>query len=119
MDYLRDHPEEAGSVSVRLTDVRSDVGVQASTLAWFVSLSALERWAHTHPTHLAILEGAAALAQRFAPDMALLLGHEVYVPSGEDVVLEYANCHGATGFLPFADLMEDARSRGASSSLSA
>jgi hypothetical protein len=108
-DFLRDHPEETGCVSARMVDVvaagSDEMGIQTQTLAWFTSLAALERWTHSHPTHLAILAAFGELAERFAPDIHVLLGHEVYVPSGDQVTLEYANCHGSTGFLPFADAM--------------
>lgn len=102
VDYLAANPQETGCLSARLADLvlSHDDRVQTATLAWFLSLSHLERWAHSHPTHLAIFKSAGELIARFAPDIHVTLGHEVYVaPEGSR--MEYLNCHGQTGLLPF------------------
>ncbi|WP_182886058.1 phenylacetaldoxime dehydratase family protein [Microbispora sp. H10885] len=96
------NPQETGCLSARLADliVSNDDRVQTATLAWFLSLSHLERWAHSHATHLAIFKSAGELIARFAPDIHVTLGHEVYV-APEGGRMEYLNCHDQTGFLPY------------------
>ncbi|MEU0487358.1 phenylacetaldoxime dehydratase family protein [Streptosporangium sp. NPDC006013] len=102
VDYLTANPREAGCLSARLADltVSNDTKVQTATLAWFLSLSHLERWTHSHPTHLAIYKSAGELIARFAPDIHVTLGHEVYVVP-EGALMEYLNCHEQTGLLPY------------------
>lgn len=102
VEYLRDNPRDASCVSARLVEmVDEDAQIQTQTLAWFLGLADLERWAHHHPTHHAILNGMTAFAERYDLNIQIVLGHEVYVaPAGYSHV-EYANCHPHTGFLRF------------------
>jgi len=101
-EYLRDNPRESNCVSARLTELtEADSQIQTQTLAWFLSLADLERWAHSHPTHLAILKGFGAFAERHNLEPDVLLGHEVFVLPSEMMNLEYSNCHAQTGFLRF------------------
>jgi len=101
-EYLRDNPHESNCVSSRLTELpAADSQIQAQTLAWFLSLSDLERWAHRHPTHLAILKGFGDFAERHNLEVDVLLGHEVFVLPSATMTLEYSNCHSQTGFLRF------------------
>lgn len=103
-DYLRDHPLETNCISARLMEhvpCGESSFVQSDTIAWFLSLKDLERWTHHHPTHAAIYGGVFKLMQRFDFRMRLNLGHEVAVVPQGHTILEYANCHPATGFLPF------------------
>ncbi|GAA2887386.1 phenylacetaldoxime dehydratase family protein [Streptosporangium fragile] len=101
VEYLAGNPHETGCLSARLVDltVSNDDRMQTATLAWFLSLSHLERWAHSHPTHIAIYRSFGEFAARFAPDIHMTLGHEVYVVP-EGALMEYLNCHGQTGLLP-------------------
>jgi len=100
--YLRDNPRDANCVGARLVDMQ-DPGaqIQTQTLAWFLGLEDLERWAHEHPTHHAILNGMSGFAERYNLDIQIVLGHEVYVVPTGCSHLEYANCHPQTGFLRF------------------
>lgn len=102
VEYLRDNPRDTNCISARLVDMLDEgAQIQTQTLAWFVGLADLERWAHEHPTHHAILNGMAAFAERYDLDIQVVLGHEVYVvPAGHSHV-EYTNCHPRTGFLRF------------------
>lgn len=77
----------------------NDDRMQTATLAWFLSLSHLERWTHSHPTHIAIYRSFGEFAAQFAPDIHMTLGHEVYV-APEGTAMEYLNCHDRTGLLP-------------------
>jgi hypothetical protein len=103
-DYLRDNPLETNCISARLLEhVASEDSsfVQSDTIAWFLTLKDLERWTHHHRTHAAIYGGVFKLMNRFEYRMRLNLGHEVAVVPQGQAVLEYANCHPRTGFLPF------------------
>jgi aldoxime dehydratase len=103
-NYLRDHPLETNCISARMIEeVHAGASnfVQSETLAWFLTLKDLERWTHHHPTHAAIYGGVFKLMQKFDFKMRLNLGHEVIVVPEGQALLEYANCHPGTGFLPF------------------
>lgn len=102
VEYLRDNPRDTNCVGARLVDMLDpDAQIQTQTLAWFLGLEDLERWAHEHPTHHAILSGMSSFAERYQLDMQIVLGHEVYVVPRECSHLEYSNCHPQTGFLRF------------------
>ncbi|WP_037672368.1 phenylacetaldoxime dehydratase family protein [Streptomyces griseus] len=100
---VQGEPLDTGCLSIRKIDVRhpADAQVQTATLAWWQSLAHLEAWAHEHPTHLAILQSFGELARHFAPDVTVVLGHEVYVVPAGGARAEYLNCHDRTGLLPF------------------
>lgn len=102
VEYLRDNPRDANCISARLVEMLDPAAqIQTQTLAWFLGLEYLERWAHEHPTHHAILNGMTEFAQRYDLNIQVVLGHEVYVaPRGYSHV-EYSNCHPGTGFLRF------------------
>ena len=101
-EYLRDNPRESNCVSSRLVELTAaDSQIQTQTLAWFLSLADLERWAHRHPTHLAILKGFGDFAERHNLEIDVLLGHEVFVLPSAMMNIEYSNCHAQTGFLRF------------------
>ena len=102
VEFLRDNPRDTNCVSARLVDMLdSRAQIQTQTLAWFLGLEYLERWAHEHPTHHAILNGMTAFAERYDMNVELVLGHEVYVAPQGYSHAEYSNCHPATGFLRF------------------
>lgn len=104
VDHLVSHPQETGCLTSRLTSITSPTTtlVQTTNLAWFRSLWHLEQWAHQHPTHLAILKSFGELAREFAPDVSIVLGHEVFVVAAGTGIGRYLNCHAATGLLPHA-----------------
>jgi hypothetical protein len=102
VEYLRDNPRDSNCVGARLVEMLdADAQIQTQTLAWFLGLEDLERWAHEHPTHHAILSGMGAFAERYDLDMQIVLGHEVYVVPEGCSHIEYSNCHPQTGFLRF------------------
>jgi len=109
MDYLRDHATETGCFSCRLMqepDPEGSPSRRTFALAHFVSLGALERWAATHETHLAIFDEFLAMAGELGPAMRLRLWHEVYVLPEHAGRFEYLNCHPDTGLLPFEPPIE-------------
>jgi aldoxime dehydratase len=74
MNFLRDHPDETGCCDLRFAEETDDSGSPLKKtfgLGYFLTLGHLEKWASTHPTHLA----------------------------GQ--VFEYLNCHPETGLLTY------------------
>lgn len=71
---------------------------QTFGLSFWHSLADLERWAESHPTHLAIFGAAMKFLQANA-GAKLRLSHEVAVVSREQQYYEYNNCHPTTGML--------------------
>jgi len=65
----------------------------------FQSLGHLERWAHDHPTHLAIYARAMAERKKYQDRLELRTYHEIYVLN-EATEFRYLNCHSETGLLP-------------------
>jgi aldoxime dehydratase len=109
MNYLRDHASETGCFSCRfMHELEADgtASPRSFALAHFVSLGHLERWAASHPTHLAIFEEFLAMATELGPAMRLRLWHEVYVLPRGAGRFEYLNCHPGTGLLPFEEPVE-------------
>jgi aldoxime dehydratase len=68
-------------------------------LAWFDDLSNLERWAKTHPTHVAIFGGFMQYVQTLNFQVQLRLYHEIAVIPSEAQYFEYLNCHPGSGLL--------------------
>ena len=101
--FLAGHPTESRCLSARLVRY-ADPGPSrpnTETIAWFTSLADLEHWVHDHPTHKAIFDATHAHAARFAPEMRLLLGHEVIVAPAGGAWASYAGCHDDTGLMPY------------------
>ena len=101
--FLAGHPTETRCLSARLVryDDPGPSRPNTETLAWFTSLADLEHWVHNHPTHKAIFDATHAHAARFAPEMRLLLGHEVIVAPAGGAEAMYVGCHGDTGLMPY------------------
>ncbi|MEP6241476.1 phenylacetaldoxime dehydratase family protein [Erythrobacter sp.] len=103
MTYLRENPVDTGCCSLRqVTCLEADGSAQeeAYSLGIFLTYRHLERWAHDHPTHLAIYTRALAERKKYQENLELLTYHEICVLN-EDVRFEYINCHPDTGLLPY------------------
>ena len=72
---------------------------EAYAMGHFQSLTHLEKWAHEHPTHLAIYTRALAERTKYQDDLELRTYHEVFVLD-QTTDFRYLNCHGKTGLLP-------------------
>jgi hypothetical protein len=110
MDFLRDHPDETGCCDMRLAAEVAAGGAPVEKsfgLGYFLSLAHLERWAESHPTHLAIFHRFLAMAGRHKA-LDLRLWHEVAVLPGAGQRFEYVNCHPQTGLLPYFPAEEPA-----------
>ncbi len=68
-------------------------------MSWWKSLAALERWAESHPTHVAIFGAAMKVLSTLGPAAKLKLYHEVTVLRADEQRFEYLNCHEGTGLL--------------------
>jgi aldoxime dehydratase len=102
MDYLRDEGQEIGCLANRYMTVvdREDRALEKSYgMSWWRSLADLERWAESHPTHLAIFGAAMKYLGKVGAAAQLKLYHEVTVASASEQYFEYYNCHSKTGML--------------------
>lgn len=101
MDFLTSDGSSIGCYSNRyMTSSDGDGRLleQSFGLSFWHSLHDMERWAETHPTHLAIFGSAMRFLQANA-GAKLRLSHEVAVLSHHQQYFEYNNCHARTGML--------------------
>ena len=70
--------------------------------AHFDSLTRLEDWAESHPTHLRIFGRFIELATELQGNIKLKLWHEVTVVPADMQEFEYVNCDPRTGFMPYS-----------------
>ena len=68
-------------------------------MSWWRSLDALERWAESHPTHVAIFGAAMKYLSTSGPAARLRLYHEVSVVTADEQYFEYVDCRPGTGLL--------------------
>ena len=102
MDFLRDQGRSIGCYANRyMTVVGPDrVATEKSYgMSWWKSLSALERWAESHPTHVRIFGAAMKYLSTLGPAAKLRLYHEVTVARADEQLFEYVDCHPQTGML--------------------
>lgn len=71
---------------------------QSFGLSFWHSLADMEKWAESHPTHVAIFRAAMKFLQTNA-GAKLRLSHEVAVVPRNRQYYEYNNCHPTTGML--------------------
>jgi aldoxime dehydratase len=60
-------------------------------LGFFLTLPHLEKWASTHPTHLAIFTRFLTMVREHGANLKLKLWHEVSVLPDTDQLFEYIN----------------------------
>lgn len=102
MDFLRDQGLSIGCFANRYMRVVGAQGQDADKsfgMSWWKSLAALERWAESHPTHVAIFGAAMKYLSALGPAARLKLYHEVSVAAADEQLFEYFNCHPGTGML--------------------
>jgi len=99
MDFLRTEGAAIGCHSNRyLTIVEDGRSVDRTFgLSWWRSLAALERWAESHPTHVAIFGAAMRYLSTTGPAARLRLYHEVSVVAADELYAEYVDCRPGTG----------------------
>ncbi|MDR6688329.1 aldoxime dehydratase [Arthrobacter sp. 1088] len=101
MDFLTSEGSSIGCYANRyMTSSDGEGGVleQSFGLSFWHSLGDMERWAETHPTHLAIFGSAMKFLQANV-GAKLRLSHEVAVVARDQQYFEYNNCHATTGML--------------------
>lgn len=102
MDFLRDDGLPIGCFANRYMTVVDGSGRTTEKtfgMSWWKSLAALERWAESHPTHLAIFGAAMKCLGTMGPAAKLKLYHEVTVAAADEQYFEYYDCHPKTGML--------------------
>ena len=101
MDFLTTEGASIGCYANRYmtsSDGDGTVLEQSFGLSFWHSLEDMERWAESHPTHVAIFMAAMKFLQANA-GAKLRLSHEVAVVSRDQQYYEYNNCHSTTGML--------------------
>jgi aldoxime dehydratase len=99
MNFLRDEGLDIGCYSNRYLHHMDESGNKTERgfgYSLWRSLSALETWGASHPTHLQIFVTFNRLAKKFKE---LTLYHEVSVFDASNQYFEYINCHPKTGLL--------------------
>ena len=102
MDFLRDQGLSIGCYANRYMRLRGPDGAlteKSYGQSWWQSLSALERWAESHPTHVRIFGAAMKYLSSLGPAAKLRLYHEVAVAAADEQFFEYLGCHAKTGML--------------------
>jgi aldoxime dehydratase len=105
MDFLRDDGSTIGCYVNRFVQVidADFLPVEKSyAVSWWVDMTALEAWAKSHPTHVAIFDSFMRHMAKFDQEARLRLYHEVMVPTSDQQVFCYLDCHPDTGVLPAA-----------------
>jgi len=107
MDFLRDEGMTIGCYANRYMTVLDSSGRPVEKtfgMSWWKSLASLERWAESHPTHVAIFGAAMKYLMKLGPAAKLRLYHEVIVARASEQFFEYLKCHNRTGMLKSVDL---------------
>ena len=102
MNFLRDEGLTVGCFANRYMTLMNDTGRASEKtfgMSWWKSLAALEGWAESHPTHIAIFGAAMKYLGAMGPAAKLKLYHEVTVAAADEQHFEYYNCHSRTGML--------------------
>jgi aldoxime dehydratase len=102
MHYLRDQGLPIGCYCCRYMRVVDEAGCDTEKsfgMSYFRSLGELERWAESHPTHVAIFGTFMRIVQQLDFQLKLRLYHEVTVARADEQFFEYLNCHPQTGML--------------------
>lgn len=102
MVFLRDDGLPIGCLGnryMRVVDAAGRDTDKSFGMSWWRDLAALERWAESHPTHVAIFGAAMRYLSQLGPAARLKLYHEVTVAAAQEQSFEYLHCHEATGLL--------------------
>ena len=102
MDFLRDDGLPVGCYSNRYMnhiDARGLREEKSFSVSHWRSMSHLERWSESHPTHIEIFGTFMRMVQSLQGELKWKGYHEVSVLRAEDQHYEYINCHAGTGLL--------------------
>lgn len=99
LTYLHENPEDTNAMSIRYlrnSDLPGDAPdrerKETCGAGFFANLEDLERWAHTHQSHLKIYRGAMAHYKTFGDLRRFRTWHEVSVIREGEARFEYVNC---------------------------
>lgn len=102
MHFLRDAGTGIGCYSnryMRHVDAAGGPLEKSFGLSLWRSLADMERWAESHPTHVAIFGTFMRIVQELQFQLKLRVYHEVAVLKADEQDYEYINCHAGTGLL--------------------
>ncbi|EAW11768.1 phenylacetaldoxime dehydratase family protein [Aspergillus clavatus NRRL 1] len=101
LKYLWEHPVQTGASGLRYLANRPGPAQSANTAqdsretcvaGFFRTLSDLENWAKSHPSHLAIYTGAVRHAKKFGEQSWFRAWHEIAILKRGEAQFEYVNC---------------------------
>lgn len=105
LEYLWENSPDTGALGLRYLqnqDPSSSESVprkESCGAGFFTNLEALETWAKSHKSHLAIYRGALTHYKTFGEDRKFRTWHEVSVLKEGDARFEYMNCVPKTGVI--------------------
>ena len=102
MDFLHRQGNDIGCYTNRYMQHMDASGKSIEKtfgVSYWRSMSDLEAWAKSHPTHVAIFGKFMNYVQALNMDIKLRLYHEVSVLKVDEQEYEYINCHPHTGLL--------------------
>ena len=102
MDFLRDQGTTIGCYTnryMRHLDAAGRPLEKTFGLSLWRSLADMERWAESHPTHVAIFGTFMRIVQEMNFQLKLRVYHEVSVLKPDEQDYEYINCHAQTGLM--------------------
>jgi aldoxime dehydratase len=102
MNFLRDQGAAIGCYNNRYmhhVDANGRVLQKTFGLSYWRSLSDMERWSESHPTHVAIFGTFMRIVQELEFRLKLRLYHEVSVLKADEQAYEYINCHPKSGMM--------------------
>jgi len=102
MDFLRDQGLGIGCYSnryMRHLDAQGAPLQKSFGLSYWRSLADMERWAESHPTHVAIFGSFMRYVQALNFQLQLRVYHEVSVLKADEQSYEYVNCHAGSGLM--------------------
>jgi len=104
LEYLHENSVDTGAIGIRYLrseelPVRFDSRERKESCGagFFSNLEDLERWAHTHQSHLKIYRGALSHYKAFGDERRFRTWHEVSIIREGDATFEYVNCAPRTG----------------------
>lgn len=104
LEYLWENSPETGALGLRYLRNQDPFSEsvprkESCGVGFFTNLEALETWAKSHKSHLAIYRGALTHYKTFGEDRKFRTWHEVSVLKEGDAKFEYLNCVPKTGVI--------------------
>jgi hypothetical protein len=116
LSYLQSNPQDTGAIALRYlqnTSLPHDSNArelqESCGAGFFRNLEDLEKWAHTHPSHLKIYKGAMAHYKEFGNQRRFRTWHEVSVIGEGEAEFEYVNCDLEAGVARGIKWVKDSR----------